>query len=430
MKPAVLLFASLILAFLGQPLSAQDSQTPDHDGNDVNDSCRTAIDVGEIGYPQPRPVQKTGELARVYGDKYDTRDFYRFGVSANNYNVRFQTNENPPGSMHLRFFNSNCIEFLPPAIGNYYEDVTYLLSPGFYYVVAETLPNRDYNSQYTITLTPTLVPTYDTAGPSCAGAQNLGRLTSQDLTGSLSPTNTTDAYSFYAPKNFQINAFRQTQPRTYEVTVVDRLTNRRFSITDSNLWMQFDPGFYCLLLEQPGLNTTFSYRLAIFTQDIGYASTLDRPQTAGNLAGYSLGNLSSNGYRQDRYVDRYAAPILVRSMQYVIRDWVGLGAAEQWYRFDLPEASTVQVHLSNLLRSARTEIRRADGTLVGATSVTTPSNPFNDRLVSQEYRGNLAPGIYYARTVYLSSSAPGTDYHLTLIADPPSRVPEGAMAKD
>ncbi|MCB0832555.1 MAG: hypothetical protein KDC45_03760 [Bacteroidetes bacterium] len=410
------LVATYISVFVLSLNALAESQLPDYDGNDVNDSCRTAINLGEIGYPQPRQVQKSEQLGTVFQNKFDSVDFYQFSISSNDYAVRFQTSENPPGTMYLRFLDASCQEFLPQSIGNDNEDVTYVLAAGTYYVVAAKGPSTRENSQYTLTVTPTIVPAFDTAGSSCSTAQNIGRISARNIRGALSPTDPVDAYTFFAPKYFWIRAFRQTFPKNYAVRIVDRLTGKRIELPNIETTVFFDPGFYCIIVEQPGINTTFNYTLVLEVQDFGYPSSLDRIETAGNLAGYDVGNLSSNGYMKDRYVDRHAPLTLVRAKQYVIREWVGANAREQWFRFNLQNRTTIQISLLNLLAAARTEIYRADGAFVGVT-VAKDGASFTDRMIEQTARVQLEQGRYYLRTLYLSSRVPGTDYHLYLMTD-------------
>lgn len=148
---------------------------------------------------------------------------------------------------------------------------------------------------------------------------------------------------------------------------------------------------------------------------------------AQNIIDMELGNLSTNGsYGFVSRYEHYQAPgqqpnvptVVEYNHDYVIRDWVGPGAPDEYYWFNLPGKSRVEARLSNQVAFARAFIEDADGNVL-ATSVVDSSSLNPDLMPSQSLAAVLPSAKrYYLRISYASNSNPGTSFAVSLKATP------------
>jgi hypothetical protein len=100
--------------------------------------------------------------------------------------------------------------------------------------------------------------------------------------------------------------------------------------------------------------------------------------------------------------------------EYVLRDWVGLAHAAQWYKFQLDKPRLLKLSLYNLYLDANVIIEDERGTVFGVTS-SNGISPIRN-LLYQRFTGNLPAGTYYVHVNYESTKSPGTSFGLSVIA--------------
>jgi hypothetical protein len=408
---------------------AQDSWTPDHDGNGFNNSFERAVDIGEL---RPAGVNISEQLGRVpWG--FDSRDFYKFvfpgGVSDFHLSVRLD--EQPNTTMWIRVYDrSQTLIYSSRGADN--ETFSIPLTSGLYYleILTDTETAKGRNLRYTFTGRPMEDFLAGKRRPSlswCSRSRRIEHARARDH-GQPRFRNPRSVHSFHVPYGAAITgSMLGPEPsRRYQVSVIDRLTGSEIALRNSSLKEEnllLDPGFYCLKIESVGNAGygNFRGRFAALNAGLVPGQTKDRAQ---NIIDMELGNLSENG----RYglVSRYVhykkpgeipnVPIVVTHQhEYVIRDWVGSNARTQFYWLNLPGRSRVQLRLFNQMASGRLFIEDREGNVLASSIVDSSSlNP--ELLPSQSIDTTLPSGkTYYLRIEYTSSSNPGTSFGVKLI---------------
>ncbi|HZO46420.1 MAG TPA: hypothetical protein VFB68_11035 [Xanthobacteraceae bacterium] len=411
-----------------------DSFTPDHDDNGFNNSFERAVDLGEL---RPQGVNVKEQLGRVFDKYFDTRDFYRFMFPAgiNDVQLSVRLEEEPDTSMWINIYDRSQ-KLVYSSRGSDNETFSIPLTSGLYYL--EVLTDRDVangrNLKYTLSARPVELPLPERGGLACKGAPSIGVLTDsgRQIEGEFNEIRRSSFYSFYVPYGSALTGGMQglAPSSRYVLTVFDRLNGNRIAFRDSNIKEQgilLDPGFYCLQIESVGAAGLGNYRGRFAALRAGLVPGNDR-QRAQNIIDMELGNLSRNGFYG--FVSRYVhyqtpgqqpnVPTIIRHHhEYVIRDWVGNNASTQYYWFNLPDQSRVELRLFNQMASARAFVEDAQGNLLASTVVDGVSlDP--ELLPTQSLVATLPAGkTYYIRINYLSGSAPGTSFGVWMRASPP-----------
>lgn len=404
--------------------------TPDHDGNGFNNSFERAVDLGEI---RPAGVRIQEQLGRVpWG--FDTRDFYRFvfpsGVT--DFQLAVRLTEVPPFTMWINVYDqAHKLVFVSK--GQVNENFSIPLTGGVYYLEVLTSAEvaNGQNLQYTLEARPVEVPLPDKGGTSCRYAPSIGLMNAEPkvVEGNLDEARRFSMYSFYTTSStsLQGNMFGPQPSRRYRLTVTDRLNGNPIPFRNEALQMEgilLDPGFYCLAIESVGQTGLGNYRGQFTAGRAGLRPGNDKTR-AQNIIDMELGNLTTNGSYGlvSRYL-HYQTPgqqpnvptVVEFNHDYIIRDWVGLDAPDQYYWFNLPGRSQVEARLSNQMASARAFIEDEDGNVL-ATSIVDSSSLNPDLLPSQSLTAELPSGKrYLLRVRYTSNSNPGTSFGISLKA--------------
>jgi hypothetical protein len=109
------LVSAVVIAFASTVAAAQDSWTPDHDGNGYNNSFERAIDIGQL---TPTGVNIKEQLGVVpWG--FDTRDFYKFVFPSgvNDFQLSVKLDEQPDTSMWINIYDQTQ-KFVYASIGS------------------------------------------------------------------------------------------------------------------------------------------------------------------------------------------------------------------------------------------------------------------------------------------------------------------------
>ena len=182
------------------PITAEESWTPDHDGNGFNNFFERAIDLGEL---RPAGVNISEQLGGVpWG--FDTKDFYKFmfpgGVGDLQLSVRLD--EQPNGTMYINVYDQNRNNIWS-SVGQNNETFSIPLTSGIYYIEVLTDPEtaKGRNLRYTLRAKPTEIPLPEKGGLACREAPNLGLINAQgrEIEGNLSLGKPTSIYSFHVP---------------------------------------------------------------------------------------------------------------------------------------------------------------------------------------------------------------------------------------
>lgn len=428
------LVSAAVIAFASTVAVAQDSWTPDHDGNGYNNSFERAIDIGQL---TPTGVNIKEQLGVVpWG--FDTRDFYKFVFPSgvNDFQLSVKLDEQPDTSMWINIYDQTQ-KLVYASIGSADETFSIPLASGVYYL--EVLTSREVangrNLIYTLSAKPVEIPLPDKGGLACRGAPAIGAFSDQgqQIEGNLNEGKRWSTYSFYSPYGFALtgNMFGEQPSRRYVLTVINRLNGDSIRFRDSNLQnegIMLDPGFYCLRIESAGNSGFGNYRGRFAALRAGLFPGNTKPR-AQNIIDMELGNLTRNGFYGfvSRYV-HYQKPgeipnvptVIERGHEYVIRDWVGNDARTQYYWFNLPSQSRIELRLFNQMAFARAFIEDLEGNVLASTTVDgSPLDP--ELLPSQSLVTTLASGKrYYIRISYLSNSAPGTSFGVWMRALPPN----------
>jgi hypothetical protein len=419
---AAVLCSSLFLLAMS-PARSQDSVPPDIDGQGPNNSIDGAVDTKLRADPS-RPNETatvSGELGNV-GLGFDSVDFYSFAVSPGDWAVTLNLTERPHTTMWLAVYDQNRKQ-VAYSRGQDNEQVTVPMTGGAYYIAVMTdrEASGGRNLQYTLKISPTFFPLPEAGGRSCKAGTNLGNLASgpQVVRGTIEGVNATAYFRFYVPRYFFVTAFPQVfLPAKYKMAIVDDLTAREIEPRDL---LSYDPGYYCLKIFNPQIPGPVSYQVSLAATLAGVIPSQDRDR-ALPLSLLELGNLSENGYAvSTRYV-RYQggttpdAPLqLVPSHEYVIRDWVGVGQATQWYAFALAAPQTIELRLYNLYFWADVVIENDQGQVVGST-FSEGISLIDGRLPNQVFKARLPAGKYFLRVGYRGTQSPGTPFALWLRA--------------
>jgi hypothetical protein len=261
----------------------------------------------------------------------------------------------------------------------------------------------------------------------CPAAAMLGELTpaSMPFGGSLAPGQAV-YQQFYTTKYAQLGVNAPPQPhRPYAIEIVDDLTGNSaladYSQSGSLFFLSIDPGYYCLrirnLMPQP---TPYNFQLS--TIPAGYFTT---PTMAGAqlVTLMDLGNLSNNLYYKPRFIwmQQHPGPgdlpplNLTAGHVYTLRDWVGVAAPDQWYRFSIDVPRSVQIAFTNLYLGATVSVVDTAGNVIGASAYENASM-LGSIIPNQDYQGSLPAGTYYLHISFSGTGAPGTRFTLELTA--------------
>lgn len=259
----------------------------------------------------------------------------------------------------------------------------------------------------------------------CPPATMLGEMTPAMMSfqGSLAPGQPTYE-QFYVTKYSQMYTSAPTQ-RPYAIEIVDDLTGN-FKVSqyfqNGALYnLSLDPGFYCVRIRAlTGEPTAYNFQLS--ASPAGYVTSSD-PKAPQELTLMDLGNLSSNLYYGTRYVWAQTHPgpgnsppaTLAPGHVYELRDWVGVAAPDQWYRFTLDATRNVNVTFSGLYMGATVSLLDSAGNFIGAT-VYSNSSPLGPILVSQSYQSQLLAGNYDLHIAFTGVGSPGTRFTLEVMA--------------
>lgn len=420
------LFCSISAAVSAQA----DSWTPDHDGNGFNNSFEHAIDLGELKSSGVSIQEQLGVVP--WG--FDTKDFYKFVFpgGVNDLNLAVALEEEPDttiyivvyyddgGKAHVSRFQDN-------------ENFSIPLSAGVYYIEVATTTGsaKDQNLKYTLEMRPVEIPLPDQGGVACKGAPEIGRVSSlREIEGNLSEGKQTSNYKFHTSSGSRVvGRVRAHQAsKRYLLTLTDRLTGARLQLPTQDPMkiegLEIDPGFYCFEIESVGTSGYGNYKAEISALQAGLFPGYSKNR-AQNIIDMELGNLSENGnYRsKSRYINHQnpgdhpnIPTIITLGHFYIIRDWVGTNARNQYYWFNLPGESKVELRLYNLMASARAFIEDDDGNILASTVVV--GNSLDPEKMATQSLITTLPGDeqYYVRISYLSNSSPGTSFGVSLLA--------------
>lgn len=424
-------FLAILIGLLVTTWSAAsaESWTPDHDGNGFNNSIERAIDLGTLNTAGVNIREQLGKVP--WG--FDSRDFYKFALpfSFNDWELSVHLDENPSTTMWLEIYDQSGTRSIYASRGAADEDFKLPLGGGIYYIEvktdAGTAANR--NLTYTLTLRPRQVPFVERGGTACRGAPSFGSFSgpAKVIEGSFDERRQPSFYAFYVPYGFSLTGsmLGPAPSSKYAVSVINPLDGAQIAFRNSTLreeGLLLDPGFYCLKIESVGMAGLGNYRGQFVALNAGLVPGRDRNR-AQKLADMELGNLTNNGRyglvsRYIHYKNRGEIPnvssVLEPAHEYVVRDWVGLEAPEQFYLFDLSEARRLELRLYNLTAAARAFVEDAAGTLLASTTVEGTSLR-DDLLAPQALKVTLPAGRkYYVRIEYSSRRDPGTPFGLWL----------------
>lgn len=425
----------VILFFLFTAAARAESWTPpqhDHDNNPLNNTPQTAINLGyihQVDFNTPLNKQEKGKLGIVIGTEFDSADYYRFEVSANDWLLHIRLNEQPATTMFITITrrDGSAVYF---SRGADHEDFTIPLSPDVYFLKVEPIA-RQVPMEYVLTIEPTLVPINGNAGTACANAPLLdGSQQIVQVAGSISPGQT-DYYGVFFPGEAE-PIFSRIGGRHFSVHMIETFHQERFVMQNgpTEKWPgKFDPGYYCFAITDA--TTVGNYKVTL-GPIISQVYPGDSRQAATDLNWYDLGNLSRNGrYGQRRYInynDTTGFPtrdLVVRfSKYYIFREWLGGARRSHFYRFVLPQDANIDLSVGRLRATVRGTIERADNTLVGVTS-SSGTSLIHDYLPPQTLKTHLPAGEYVLHIELLGATRVGTPYDLSFFsaaASPPTQT--------
>lgn len=411
--------AMAILALLMAGEALAETRLPDNDENQFNNTPGRSevIDVLRLDSAgKPRGVQISGNLGAVLG-KFDTADWYRFKIPPGQWKLQFLLNETPMTTMAMYLYRNPNAAPIEKGRGNDFERFERTLDAGDYFLQIFTTPGSANGRllRYSLSVQSALVPLPDTAGPACSSAQNLGRITkSARIQGSLSPAEPVDAYQFYIEGDAQAQVTRQNGWIGNTVTLIARNGDAAFTLAEPDkpgskiYWI--DPGFYCLKLQLPATSGESNYDVDVIAPASGIRP-IQPPPGGAFVTQYDLGNLSENGrYKDQRYINRFAAPELVPSREHTIREWISAEQRENWYGFTVNRGGKLKIDVQRTFNRIGLELRDESGAIV-ATGQST-GTPLDRYLPSTNLSATLEPGHYHIRLSYLSDRAPGTSYSM------------------
>jgi hypothetical protein len=367
---------------------------------------------------------------------FDSSDYYRFlfPSSFNDFELTVRLTEQPSFTMWILIYDQSQ-RLIYTSKGQPNENFSIPLKGGVYYlaVVTDQGTAGTRNLHYILSAKATDVPLPDQGGAACSGAPSIGLLGNQqrDIEGNLSEVRRSSVYRFYTPYGASLQGgMLGPQPSArYTVSLTDRLNGNKIRFRDSELQMQgilVDPGFYCLTIASNGFSGLGNYKGQFVANRAGLVPGVDKSR-AQNIIDMELPNLATNGsYGLVSRYTHYKTPgqqpnvptVVTYNHDYIIRDWVGQGATEQYYWFNLPGKSRVQVRLSNQMAFARAYLEDANGNVLAGTTV--DSSSLDPALMpSQSLTATLSGGQrYYLRIGYESNSNPGTSFQVVLNAQP------------
>lgn len=419
-----------IVLLLISSVARGESWTPssDYDGGAVNNnSFNRAGSLGSLTQPDnntPNDKKEPGWLGVVAAGKFDTVDYYRFNIPANQWLVHFQLVETPKTSMWLNIYDANGA-VIWPSRGADEEDFIIALDAGDYFLAVMT--NQGVANgrvlKYELSIRPALVPHTDNAGPSCRNAPLLdGRQHSIAINGSLDSTQPTDAYLLFLPGEARMWAARLG--RHYRLRMLDPSGPYSFLLqdgpTDNLKATLYDPGYYCFYIENSTVSGPANYSVTI-NPDLGILPPRDiKDDPWSSIPNFNKGPYKHNGqYGESRYVDRpdginYADPTLVPSKIYNVTEWLPPGTSHQLL-FDLPSAKT-ELNLRVLRTNAliRASVLNTSGDVV-AVAKSDGMSLVNGFLPHQTLKVELPKGRYYLRVSQIGGTSIGTPYSIEMI---------------
>ena len=419
--------ASFVVALLlvAGPARGQESQLPDDDSTNRNNSFDTAIDLGLLVQPGtsvPTSRTQSGELGQVLTG-YDTQDVYKFTLPANEYEVTLTTTEDPPTTSWLSVYDANRTE-IARSIDNPGERIALRGTGGPYYAIVRTGIADGRRFGYTLTVGAIIKPLPNMAGSSCQGypqVLNNGR----EWSGSLANPIWQRGLPVYLPYPSEVVFGRMLYPRDYEIFIDSRVDGASFLQARHGgdqagvIWRMLDPGFYCVVIKALPRAQPINFKFKVGApQQAGFPMRAERAN-APMITKLDLGNLSRNGYyKGSRYTPEAQRSDVRRALVpghfYVLREWIGEPLSENWFLLELSVPSLLEADLDHLYNRVRLELHDQGGVVVafGATD----STPLTDRLPPVKLRRALPVGIYYLRLVYEGPRTPGTSYQLTVRA--------------
>ncbi|CAM5370247.1 hypothetical protein MAUB1S_06343 [Mycolicibacterium aubagnense] len=426
------IFVTVFLMLLSSAALAESWTPPsDYDGGVVNNnSFDRAGDLGSLTQPDfntPSDKAEPGWLGVVAKGKFDTVDFYRFSIPANQWLVHFHLSETPAQTMWL-FVNNARGEIIWRSRGGMEEDFILGLSAGDYFASVWTDPGvaNGRMLRYDLTIQARLVPQTDNAGASCSYAPVLdGKQHTVNLQGSLDNPSDSDAYVLFLPGDS--HPFTVRVGRHYRMRMVDPYDNTKITLQEGPHDVletnAYDPGYYCLYVDNSSVSGPANYSATLNPQidPLGPRDVLGDPQSS--IKNFNKGPLKRNGqYGKSRYIDRTQDnnppdPALAPSHIYIVTEWL---PPQQSHRlmFDLASAQNeldLTVLRTNTL--VRASIVDTTGNLL-ATASSNGTSLVNGFLPNQHLEVQLPRGRYYLVMTELGGTRIGTPYTISAMSVP------------
>ncbi len=261
----------------------------------------------------------------------------------------------------------------------------------------------------------------------CPSSAMLGEATQTGLSVQGTAAPRLPAYQqFYVARYSQLSTTAPPDPqRPYAIEIVDDLTGLSNVIEyfqNGRMYnLSVDPGFYCVRVSDKNSSQAVPFNFQLLAGPMDYA-TSPSMQDAKPLTLMDVGATTSNLYFGTRYLWEQSHPnhsepmLLTPGQTYAIRDWVGMAAPDQWYRFTLDAPRTVNVAFDNIYLGANASLLDAQGNFVGATVYPASSSSIGPILPPQSYETRLAAGTYYIHIAFTRVGSPGTRFTLELTA--------------
>lgn len=426
------IFLLVIMICLSSAVHAESWTPPsDYDGGAINNnSFDRAHDLGSLAesdFNTPKDKKEPGWLGVVANGRFDSEDYYRFSIPANQWLVNFHLAETPATSMWLHVYNARR-ELIWVSRGDAEEDFVVGLDAGDYFfrVLTNQGVARGRMLKYEVVIRPRLVPRTDNAGASCVNAPMLdGYQRTVDVRGALDNPQDSDAYVLFLPGD--THPFSVRTGRHYRLRMVDPFDNTKITLQDGpqdNLeTIAYDPGYYCLYVDKSSAPGPANYSATINPQ-IGILP----PQNIhgdpwSSVKNFNKGAVKLNGqYGKTRYIERLldnntVDPILAPSRIYVVTEWLRPGESHR-LMFDLTSAQTslsLAVDRTNAL--VRGSIVDATGELLAVAS-SNGTSLINGFLPRQELKVDLPRGRYYLLLSQSGGTTTGTPYTAKLLGAP------------
>lgn len=425
----------LIIAFSILAISALSawpkSELPDFDGSGFNNSFETAVQIDVLrldNMGNARGVILTGELGVVLPGRFDTEDYYKFGIPiGTTWKLNFFMKETPDGTASIRLFDNPNGAPIREGTGKPFEEFDIELGAGVYFLRISTAPNTAQGRLivYDLSVKPAFVPLPDLAGTDCINAQDLGlEPNGRKIEGSISNSKAVDTYKLYINSGEFVSVTRFLLQFDYNIDIIDRNDAKVFTLATrgvpTEIWHTFDPGFYCIRVHRAfqGIGAiNYSFALQVLRHGLRPGASI---RLAQNVPSMSVNPFESNGaYKGRRQVgwQLYPTPEMPRAIDLPVREWIGLAEHEQWYRFNVSAPGRISGTLLAPFNPVGLEIQREDGVTV-ALAQTEGSWSGGEQLPKLTFDANITPGRYYVRLTYLGARGPGTSYKASFFYAP------------